>query len=129
MTTQARAEAKAIYERVNGLLRAEFGDRIALRGRHDDTNVRFSFEIKIGTPERQADALRRDFALLAPFFGLVDLDFDLPLTLHNGRPCKLVEVKGRSGKYPFVVQTEDGKRWKIGPETFLAARARQQNAA
>ena len=128
--TDARTETKAIMDRVNAILKAEFGDRIGrINGRFDNARVTMSIEIALGaTPEARDDNLRGKFTSFAPMYGLTASDFDLPLVL-NGKPCTLASVEPGRSKYPFVVSvTATGKRFKVDASLFLAARARKAAA-
>jgi len=54
-----------------------------------------------------------NFEQNAELFGLTKGDWNKIVKLSDGTPAKLVGVEPRSHKYPFIVETASGKKYKM----------------
>lgn len=112
--------------RLDRILKAEFGDSVSWgTGRYTDKDlsVRITFPLAIVNIARTMD-LRRLFERVAPRFGLLASDFDLPL-FSRGNPAVLTRLDLSRPKYPFILRDIDsGILFKVAAEFFIAARAK-----
>lgn len=71
------------------------------------------------TPERT------DFKQFAPIYGVTASDIDMEFKW-NGEKYKLIGIKPRSKKFPFIGQrVEDGRKFKFGADIVKFAKAQQ----
>ncbi len=84
----------------------------ALKGSYNtlEYNLSLGFSIK---PEDGVDPLEKEFALLAPIFGLSAEDYQREFRGAGGKIYRLIAFKPRNRKYPVIGVNSQGKRFKF----------------
>lgn len=128
---QKEEAAAAIERRLNKILKAEFGDEAHVAtGTYTETEIRAIIKIQFyAAGEAQKANMRQQFERIGQFLGLVPSDYDLPLLLREA-PVALERIEPERRKYPFIVRIiRSGALCVVGPDIFLAARARAASLA
>jgi len=86
--------------------------------RYDET----SFGSKLSVTSKPTDGKSQqqsEFERLAESFGVKKSDYGKTIRLQDGTDGKLVGIKERGRKYPFVVKISDGRRYKMGRHSVI----------
>ena len=111
-----RSDAKLMMEDIKNALKgvaSKYNMTLKTKGGSFD-DLSFSPKIEfVGTDSSGNSKAKIDFERYAEMFGLKAEWFGKSVRLNNGESAKIIELKTRSRKYPILVETSYGKKFKL----------------
>lgn len=108
---QVRAVSAAFYETLQELADA-LGLQLQQGGtRYSSDEMALNFTLRVADDGSGTSPEQRDWELYAPSLGLKAEWYGRDILVRS-RPAKIVAIKPRNRKYPVIVQTQNGRRYK-----------------
>lgn len=104
------------FDKAMKALEAQYGVSIEL-GRIGYDDSKFSAKMTVYSASEGNNGKQEEWASYAPLFGLNESWFGQTVKLSSGKVGTIVGIAPRSKKYPVIVDTTDGKSYKMTAES------------